>query len=252
MSCSTSNTEIMQYADAELAPERAAAVEAHLQSCTECALRLAQAMQLKRAVRIAGDRYQPSAELRSRIRTQTAPGRPTLAAFARVGSWVPALALAALVLIASAVAIRVITARAESRQLMADVVDRHVSALASANPVEVVSTDRHTVKPWFQGKLPFTFNLPELAGSPYVLEGGRLTFLNQSPGAQLIYDLRKHHISVFIFQERDVHVSLSTAPTSSFTTATWTQNGLRYFVVSDASNEDVQGLVNLLKTLPKV
>jgi anti-sigma factor RsiW len=240
MSCSMPNTEIMQYADAELTPERAAAFEAHLQSCGGCAVRLAQAMQLKRSVRVAGVRYQPSAELRVRVRQSVAPERRF--------SWIPVLAFAVIALVAGAVTVRTMITRAVSQQLIGDVVDRHVSALAAANPVEVVSSDRHTVKPWFQGKLPFTFNLPDLNGSPYVLEGGRLTFLNQSPGAQLIYDLRKHHISVFIFQERDVHVPLAASTLStSFTMETWTQSGLRYFVVGDVFAEDLHGLVDLLK-----
>lgn len=242
MDCSIANTDIMQYADGELAPERATALEAHLQSCSDCTLRLAEALRLKRSVRAAGLRYQPSPGLRARIRRQIVP-RPR-----RAWNWVPALALATIILLASVVAIRVIGARAESQQLIADVVDRHVSALASANPVEVVSTDRHTVKPWFAGKLPFTFNLPDVANSPYVLQGGRLSFLNQSPGAQLIYDLRKHHISVFIFQERDVHVPLNSAGNaSSFTTETWTQGGLQYFAVGDVSRDDLRGLVERLK-----
>ena len=77
-----------------------------------------------------------------------------------------------------------------------------MATLASANPVDVISTDRHTVKPWFEGKIPFTFNLPELEGSPFALVGGRVSYLNQSPGAELIFRVRQHQISVFIFQER--------------------------------------------------
>ena len=246
MTCSTPNSEIMLYADAELSPDRASAIEAHLRSCGDCTSRLAQALQLKRAVRGAGLRFAPSAEMRARVRATISPRR-------RRSAWIPALAFAALLLIVSAVAVRFMTARSLSQQLLAEVVDRHVSALASANPVEVVSTDRHTVKPWFQGKLPFTFNLPELAGSPYTLEGGRLTFLNQSPGAQLIYDLRKHHITVFIFQERDVHMPLSSdTHAASFTVETWTQGGLRYFVVGDVAPDDLKNLIDLLKTAARV
>jgi anti-sigma factor RsiW len=241
MTCAVPETDLMQYADSELSADRAAALDQHLQACPACVTRIAQAMQMKRSIGSAGLRYQPSPELRARVRRSITPSR-------RRPLWVPALAFAAMLLIASAVGLRVLTARAVSRQLVAEVVDRHVSALASANPVEVVSTDRHTVKPWFQGKLPFTFTLPELAGSPYVLEGGRLTFLNQSPGAQLIYDLRKHHISVFIFQDRDVHPSAVQASSSSFTAETWSQGGLRYFVVGDVSGDDLKGLVDRLKT----
>ncbi len=246
MACAVPTSELMQYADSELAPERAAEFESHLSGCSECTSRLAQSLQLKRAVRAAGLRYTPSAELCARIRGQVArPRRRVL--------WLPVLALAAVLILVSVVAIRVLTARAASEQLIAEVVDRHVTALASANPVEVVSTDRHTVKPWFQGKLPFTFNLPDVTGTPYVLEGGRLTFLNQSPGAQLIYGLRKHHISVFIFQDRDVHLPMTAAtPAPSFTTETWAQSGLRYFVVGDVSRDDMKGLVDLLRSAARI
>jgi anti-sigma factor RsiW len=88
-------------------------------------------------------------------------------------------------------------------QALGELADLHVATLASAtNPVDVVSTDRHTVKPWFQGKLPFSFNLPEMQNSPLKLIGGRLAYFQQSLGAQLLFEIRKHRISVFIFQNR--------------------------------------------------
>ena len=88
--------------------------------------------------------------------------------------------------------------------MVSELADLHVATLASANPVDVVSTDRHTVKPWFAGRIPFTFNLPELQDSPFTLVGGKVSYLNQSPGAELIYRVRQHQISVFIFQEKDL------------------------------------------------
>ena len=100
------------------------------------------------------------------------------------------------------VAVLVTVKRNGEQQLMSELVDQHVATLASPNPVDVVSTDRHTVKPWFAGKIPFTFNLPELQDSPFVLVGGRVSYLNQSPGAELIFRVRQHQISVFIFQEK--------------------------------------------------
>jgi anti-sigma factor RsiW len=245
MACNISEEDILQYADAELPAEQAVAVETHLRSCGVCTARVAQALQLKRSIRLAGMRYTPSSELRSRVRA-------TVARRSSPRPWLAALAFAALVLVTSAIAVSFFTSRAMTRQAISGIVDRHVSAIAAANPVEVVSSDRHTVKPWFQGKLPFTFNLPELNGSPYVLEGGRLTFLNHSPGAHLIYDLRLHHISVFIFQERDVPVTFAPSSSSSFTVETWKQEGLRYFVVSDGSAVDIRPLIDLLKKAGKV
>jgi anti-sigma factor RsiW len=138
-----------------------------------------------------------------------------------------------------------------SEQVLSELADLHVSTLASANPVDVVSSDRHTVKPWFQGKLPFTFNLPDVQTSPFKLIGGRLTYFQQSPGAQLLYEMGKHQISVFIFQNRP---ELSRFAGSSlrrqlaFNTETWVDGGLWYFVLGDASPSDIHDLSELLRS----
>jgi anti-sigma factor RsiW len=131
-----------------------------------------------------------------------------------------------------------------------ELADLHVATLASASPVDVVSTDRHTVKPWFQGKIPFSFNLPELQGSEFTLVGGRITYFAQTPGAHLIYQIRKHEVSVFIFQDRGGETaSPPSGPVHalSFNLENWTQGGLRYFVVGDVSADDIQALSKLLK-----
>src|SRR5437899_10640057 len=116
----------------------------------------------------------------------------------------------------------------------------------------LISTDPHTVKPWFQGKIPFAFDLPEIQNSEFSLLGGRMTYLGQTPGAHLIYDVRKHHISVFVFQERSLPARLdenSLSPKKlSFNMETWSQGGLRYFVIGDASAADIDSLAKLFKT----
>jgi anti-sigma factor RsiW len=119
--------------------------------------------------------------------------------------------------------------------------------LASVNPYDVISEDRHTVKPWFQGKLPFTFNLPELAAdSPFKLKGGKLVYAQRSPGAELVYQVRQHKISVFIFQARDVHGQAS-GSNLAFTVNGWQQGGLQYYIVTDAAREDAAQLRSLLE-----
>jgi anti-sigma factor RsiW len=140
--------------------------------------------------------------------------------------------------------------RRGEQQLVSELVDQHVATLASANPVDVISTDRHTVKPWFEGRIPFTFNLPELQGSPFVLVGGRVSYLGQSPGAELIFRVRQHQISVFIFPERGLGATGGdeTAGTAlSFEVRSWRHNGLRYFVIGDVNGQDLDKLSELMK-----
>src|SRR6202034_1646900 len=135
-----------------------------------------------------------------------------------------------------------------SQQVYSEVADLHVAMLASSSPVDVVSSDRHTVKPWFQGKIPFTFDLPELQNSEFSLLGGRMTYLEQTPGAHLIYELRKHRISVFIFQEEELRVRFGDSSVTkelSFSVETWSRGGLRYFAIGDAGGGDIDRLAKV-------
>jgi anti-sigma factor RsiW len=235
------------YLDGELPPSEASALAAHLRQCADCAADALQRVQMKRAVATVGKRFQPSTEFREKIRksVSTAPRRS--------GSWWWKLVVAPalLVLLVSLLATWYLgRERARRQRVYGELADLHVATLASANPVDVVSTDRHTVKPWFAGKIPFTFNLPDLQNTEFTLIGGRVTYLGQTPGAQLIYGIRKHQMSVFIFQDRGGDMpSLPTSPVEAFSfhMESWAKNGLRYFVVGDVGNDDLQALSKLLR-----
>jgi anti-sigma factor RsiW len=247
MACEQWRGRLDAYLDGELGVTEDNALGAHLQGCPACAGELLERVQLKRSVKAAGRRYAASAELRSRV-------AKSIAASPRRGSgwfW-RILALPALSLLILSIAVNVYTGRESARRqrVYGELADLHAAALASATPVDVVSTDRHTVKPWFQGKIPFSFNLPELRDTEFTLLGGRVTYLGQTPGAHLMYQLRKHEISVFIFQDRGAATaSPSSAPVHalSFNLENWTQNGLRFFVVGDIAAEDIQALSKLLR-----
>jgi anti-sigma factor RsiW len=247
MACDQWRGKLDAYVDGELAPAEANALATHLQSCASCAADALGRVQMKRSVQMAGNRYAASAELRNRIAKSVAP-KPR-----RDSGWLwKILAVPALSLLLLSVAVNWYVGRENARRqrVYSELADLHVAALASASPVDVVSTDRHTVKPWFQGKIPFTFNLPELQGSEFTLLGGRVTYLAQTPGAHLIYQIRKHEVSVFIFQDRgEETASVPSGPVHalSFNEENWTQNGLRYFVVGDVGTDDIQALSKLLK-----
>ena len=165
-------------------------------------------------------------------------------------SWLPALASVAAVVIIGALFFIHSQVRRE-RQLLAELTDLHVTTLASSNPVDVISTDRHTVKPWFEGKIPFTFNLPELSDSPFTLVGGKVAYLHRSPGVELIFRIRQHQISLFIFQEQSMeNVFMNSEAQSSFTFnfISWAQRGLQYCLVGDVDVQDMKRLSQLLKS----
>jgi anti-sigma factor RsiW len=245
MACENWRQKLDAYADGELSTSEATEVGGHLRRCSNCAAAALEKIQLKRSVESAGRPYVPSPEFRAKVMAGMGSKRHTRSSF-----WKIVLAPAILVLLISlGFNWYVREQKAARNRVFSELADLHVATLASSSPVDVVSSDRHTVKPWFQGKIPFTFNLPELQGTEFSLVGGRVAYLGQSPAAQLIYRVRKHEISVFILQERDVdtmNLPSSPMPAFSFTVESWRKNDLRYFVVGDAGAQDIQSLSKLL------
>src|SRR5579863_1263487 len=239
MVCEAWREKLDVYLDGELAAGESRALGEHLQGCAACAAESLSRVQQKRALQSAGQRFIPDAAFRARVQQSIAARRP---AAGRI--WLfPALAAAVAVLVIG-IMLTSFSRRAEPA-LISELADLHVATLASSNPVDVVSSDRHTVKPWFEGKIPFTFNLPELQGSQFVLLGAKVSYLHQSPGAELIFRVRQHQISVFIFQERalgNVRSVGAEQSALSFSVRSWSHNGLRYFVVGDVGAQDLDQL----------
>lgn len=235
------------YLDGELASGAMQELDRHLRECPACAAESLRRLQWKRIVHTTGQRYTADPALRERVRKSVSPGRSSLISW----RWRALAAVAVVLLVFGGLEIAEHKAGiVREKQIASELVDLHVSTLASGTPVDVVSTDRHTVKPWFAGKIPFTFDLPELQGSPFELVGGRVSYLEQAPGAELIFKLRKHLISVFIFQDRALGEGFSARDAMdgrSFHLEDWKQGELRYFAIGDASAEDLRALVDLLK-----
>jgi anti-sigma factor RsiW len=246
MVCESWTSKLDAYLDGEVPEEEMRTLDSHVRNCPSCSADALARVQLKRAIQIAGKRFTPSAEFRKRMQQRMAP-KPRRSF--RLG-WTLAAA-AAMVLVVGTLTSTYLSNRSGRDQVFSEIADLHVATLASSTPVDVISTDRHTVKPWFQGRIPFAFNLPELQNSGFSLLGGRMTYLEQTPGAHLIYDVGKHHISVFVFQERSLPTRLtdssSLADKLSFNMETWSQGGLRYFVIGDASTANIDSLSKLFK-----
>ncbi len=225
--------ELQRYADGEIEPAAAADIERHLAECARCAASALQIMRMKRAIHNVVSEDAPSPALRERVRRQiggSARGR-SVAAW-----WVAAAAIVALVFAT------IFLARTPRQSALAELVDMHVTLLASANPVDVVSTDRHTVKPWFEGKLPFTVPVPDLAGTPFRLIGGRIVYWRGNPGAYLLIGKAAHRISVFVFRDDTAPRDLAAPPSAGMSTNTWHSGGLTFIAVAQVPSEDLHAL----------
>ena len=241
MTCQEWQARIDTYLDDELPREEARALEAHLLACAACSSETLARSTLKRGIHLAGKAFAPDPELRKRIAAETEV-KPS-----RWGwRWMTIAATAAMAVLFFALGALMWMRQAQSQQLVSEITDLHVTTLASANRVDVLSSDKHTVKPWFQGKVPFTFNLPDLGGSPLELIGGKLTYVEQNPGAELLFGVRKHVISVFVFKDTaEIRQRLDfgkPVQRLSFNIESWSDAGLRYVMVSDAGRADLDDL----------
>jgi anti-sigma factor RsiW len=247
MACEAWREKLEAYVDGELPADDARRIDEHLRGCAACAAESLKRFELKQAVQgAAGQRYVADTDFRARIQKRMKGRGPVRSNWL----WTPVLAGAAALLILGAITFVHNQNRTAEQQVLGELADLHVATLASANPVDVVSSDRHTVKPWFEGKIPFTFNLPDLQDTPFTLVGGKVSYLHQSPGAELIFRVRQHEISVFIFQERalvSVRANNRDQTARSFTVRSWSHNGLRYFVISDVAAQDIDKLSELIK-----
>src|SRR5712692_3101393 len=155
MVCDSWKASLDTYLDGELSEEETRTFDAHVRSCPSCSADALARVQTKRAIQVAGKRFTPSAEFRKRVQqTIASKTRRSL----RLG-WMFAAAMAVILAVGSLTSTYVGT-RPGTDQVFSEIADLHVATLASSSPVDVISTDRHTVKPWFQGKIPFAFNLP--------------------------------------------------------------------------------------------
>jgi anti-sigma factor RsiW len=251
MVCESWKTKLDTYHDGELSAAETRTLDTHVHGCLACSAAALASVQMKRAIQVAGRRFTPGAEFRKRVQRSIVPKHHR--SF-RLGWMLTAAAACILVvgtLTSNHVGSRSGRDLAYRDHVYSEIADLHVATLASSTPVDVISTDRHTVKPWFQGRIPFAFNLPELQNSEFSLLGGRMTYLDQMPGAHLIYDVRKHHISVFVFQERAKPAMLienSLSPKDlPFNMETWSLGGLRYFVIGDTGVADIDSLAKFFK-----
>src|SRR6185295_16705421 len=127
------------------------------------------------------------------------------------------------------------------------VVAAHIRSLQAEHLTDVASSDRHTVNPWFQGKLSFAVKAEDYAAQGFVLAGARLEYIDGSDVAALVYRHGKHVLNVF---EWPIHADASTGPRlvtiRGYATQHWIANGLNVWVVSDADPRTVAELTALL------
>jgi anti-sigma factor RsiW len=228
--------EIERYADGELALDEAVEAEEHLRSCARCAAAASSLLRMKLAVREAFPRHEVPGSLRGRLAATLGQPRADFQAASPAPhrSNAPWWLAAAAMLAFSILLLGVLHAR--STATTRELADMHATLLASANPVEVLSTDKHTVKPWFEGRVPFAVPVPDFTGTAFHLIGGRVVFWRHATGAYLLVGKAAHRISVFVFPADAVPAG---SPVPAVSSLSWRSGGLVFIAVADLPDEDL-------------
>jgi mycothiol system anti-sigma-R factor len=234
------------YLDGELEPAASTSVRDHADTCAACRQRLANLESIGRMVRRA-PYYQAPDGLRARL---THARRRSAA----TPHW---LAWAAAAVVVASLAGSIVFVRSSTRPVRTpnpvdtvaqEVVSSHVRALMGAHLFDVRSTDQHTVKPWFLGKLDFSPPVTDLAQAGFPLTGGRLDYVAGHPVAALVYTRGQHTINVFVWPEASDAVGSSDARAiRGFHVRHWMRGGMSYWAVSDVNDAELDQFVHALQ-----
>jgi anti-sigma factor RsiW len=249
MTCNEASELLPIYGDGELDLQRAVALEKHMETCASCKAALATQRALSGAVRKATYHRVPD-HLRERLRQQlpvVAEPSP-LRVQRRRRSWTPwAGALAAS--LALAIGINVFwSAQQAQTHLEDELISGHVRSLMVGHLQDVVSSDHHTVKPWFTGKLDFSPPVTDLSAQEFPLTGGRLDYIDQRNVAALAYRHGAHTINLFIWPAAsDKKTAPSLEARRGYNLAHWADGTMNYWAVSDLNADELRNFAQLLQ-----
>ena len=248
MDCVQTQTLIQGYIDNELDVLSAATIERHLEGCAACDRVYAEQKAVQSAIRSHADYFSAPPGLRADLRALLRGGdKPKTGLRAFPWTW-PNLG-AALTLVAALVygVILYLAVPSGAEQLTQALVSSHIRSLMVNHLADVASSDQHTVKPWFNGKLDFSPPVNDLTAQGFPLVGGRLDYLDNRPVAALIYRRRQHFINLFIWPDGpDKRVSREMFSKQGYNLMQEVRGGMAFWAVSDLNRDELTEFMGIL------
>jgi anti-sigma factor RsiW len=249
MRCASSQHLLELHLDGELSASESAEIQMHIESCAFCGGLYQHLEQLQSDIRERVTRYRAPAHLQQNIqaalRKAAANGRQS-----RPWRW-NWMAVAASVLLFASMAwnIAFLQSRGSARDVLAqEVLSSHLRSLMGTHLLDVPSSDQHTVKPWFNGKLNFSPDVKDFGSQGFRLVGGRIEYLEDKPVAALVYQRRQHFINLFMWPAHSSSQSgYSEMKRSGYNLVSWTEGGMTCWAVSDLQTSELEQFAQLYK-----
>ena len=238
MTCDEAKILLHALLDNELDAGHAREVEAHIASCPDCAAEFAAQREMQRVLADTDLRYTAPASLRARIEAsmpqpqrQQPTRRSVLRGFA-MGSAVSAIAATGVV--------AVVLRQDDQQRILSEVVSAHLRSLQAGHLTDVISTDQHTVKPWFNGKLDVAPPVIDLTAQGFTLVGRRLDYIDARAIGAVVYKRRQHVVNLFVSQTSNAARKPAKIETiQGFNIRRWSDRGLNYWAVSDIGSDEL-------------
>ncbi len=237
MTCEQACEFLDAYLDKELDVVNSAQFERHMTDCAACRETYQRYAQIHNSVRTNMEYFHPPDSLEQKLRAKLNPPRP-----ARNKLPFQVLAIAAsviAVLLSTLVLVQALRHNSEPGILAQQVVSSHIRSLQANHLSDVISTDQHTVKPWFNGKLDFAPSVKDLSSKGFPLVGGRLDYLDDHAVAALVYKRHQHTINLFLWPTQSPDANPHLLTIKGYNLLHWTYFHMTYWAVSDLNTNEL-------------
>jgi anti-sigma factor RsiW len=248
MSCTDTKNLLNAYVDGELDSAGSLSVENHIQRCASCLADVQRLRALVSAIEGGGLRFKAPKQLKRNVKAAVRVANPRKRISLLGWRWVSAFASAVVVIILGWTAMTYWARSSEERLLVNDIVSGHVRSMMANHITDVSSSDSHTVKPWFGGRLDYSPPTKDLTEQGFRLIGGRLDYLNNRPVAALVYQRSQHFINLFVWPSNNTAIQQQDQLTRhGYNVIHWTKAGMTYWLVSDLNLTELNECARLLK-----
>lgn len=242
MNCDEALRLLDAYHDHELDLVRSLEIERHLADCEKCATALKYLRALREPVSSAA--FSMPDDLRATVLATLR--KPAVQPVKRSFGLTSGLALAAALMLGFFLAL--FSRSSSEKTLLATLTDSHIRSLSGTHLTDVASTDQHTVRPWFEGKIDFAPPVEDLSAAGFPLVGGRLEFISGRPVAALVYERRKHFINLFVWPGEKPEPVTTKTPQRGYNILHWANGGMNYYAVSEINVDDLRKFADAINS----